>query len=449
MTDNSFEKELAQYYKNTSKAKDYYELACKYLPGGTTRTLSFFQPYPPFIKRGVGCKIIDVDGNERIDFFNNATSLILGHVHPAVMKAVQEQLVLGTAFHAPTLFEVELARMLCDRISSVERVRFTNSGTEAVMMAIRAAKAFTGKNKIGKMEGGYHGISEYASVSVHPDLSKAGPTPLPKSLPDSYGISENILREVVVMPFNNAEAIERIVKNEKDNLACIIVEPMMGTGGIIPAKKGFLSDLRRITKENGILLIFDEVQTFRHSQGGAQELHGVIPDLTVLGKLIGGGFPIGAVGGKKETMSVFDSSSGKAKVPHGGTFNGNPISMVAGLATLNQLTKQTFNHLSKLGGELRQGLSFLFDRYQYKVRVTGETSFFKIHFTDQEITDYRSAQKGVNKEEQRKIFFHLLNRGIFLESQIRGCLSVPMEKEEINILLDRVEDYLKKQKGIK
>ena len=171
----------------------------------------------------------------------------------------------------------------------------------------------------------------------------------------------------------------------------------------------------------------------------------MIPDLTALGKIIGGGFPIGAVGGKAEIMSVFDSSSGRAKVPHGGTFNGNPISMVAGLATLNLLTEQTYSHLSALGEELRKGLSFLFDRYHYRARVTGETSFFKTHFTDQEITDYRSAQKGVNKEEQRKMFFYLLNRGVFIESQARGCLSVPMGKAEIAILLDRIEDYLKKR----
>jgi glutamate-1-semialdehyde 2,1-aminomutase len=262
------------------------------------------------------------------------------------------------------------------------------------------------------------------------------------------GISACTMSEVVVMPFNDAEAIDQIVKRERDNLACIIVEPMMGAAGIIPARKGFLHDLRRITRENDVLLIFDEVQTLRHSWGGAQEMHGVLPDLTALAKIIGGGFPSGAVGGNAEIMSVFDSSGGRAKVPHGGTFNGNPVTMAAGLATMKQLTRKTFTHLSRLGEELRRGLSGLFDRYGCRARVTGETSFFKVHFTDQEVVDYRSARKGVNKEEERKIFFHLLNRGIFVESQIRGCLSVPMEKAEIHALLDAMEDYLKKQKGI-
>jgi len=448
MADDFLAKELKEYYRKTPRARRFYQTACRYLPGGTTRTLSFFQPYPLFIESGRGCKLFDVDGNERIDFFNNATSLILGHANPAVVKAVRERAKLGTAFHAPTMHEVELARLLCERIPSVERVRFMNSGTEAAMMAIRAAKAFTGKNKIGKMEGGYHGSADHAYVSVHPDLTQAGPATSPLSLSDSMGISACTLSEVVVMPFNDAEAIEQIVKREKDDLACIIVEPMMGAAGIIPARKGFLQDLRRITRENDVLLIFDEVQTLRHSWGGAQEMHGVLPDLTALAKIIGGGFPSGAVGGKAEIMGVFDSSGGRAKVPHGGTFNGNPVTMAAGLATMKQLTRKSFVHLSRLGEELRRGLSGLFDRYGYKARVTGETSFFKVHFTEQEVVDYRSARKGVNKEEERKIFFHLLNRGIFVESQVKGCLSIPMGRAEVHALLEAMEDYLKKQRNV-
>ena len=439
------EKELKEYYRRNKKARQFYDRACRYLPGGTTRTLSFYQPYPLFIQKGAGCRIYDVDGNARIDFFNNATSLILGHAHPAVVKAVLERVKLGTAFHAPTLQEVEMARLLCERIPSVKRVRFTNSGTEAAMMALRAAKAFTGKNKIGKMEGGYHGSADHAYVSVRPDVSKAGPAFAPRSLSDSLGISPKTMSEVVVMPFNNAEAIARIVSKERKNLACIIVEPMLGNAGIIPPKKGFLKNLRRITRDNDVLLIFDEVQTFRHSSGGAQALHGVIPDLTALAKIIGGGFPIGAVGGKAEIMSVFDNSGGKAQVPHGGTFNGNPVTMAAGLATMKHLTPKSFAWLAELGNELRQGLTALFDRYGYKARVTGETSFFKIHFTDQEVFDYRSALRAVNKEEEKKIFFYLLNRGIFLESQLRGCLSVPMGKAEIHALLNGIEDYLRHQ----
>jgi glutamate-1-semialdehyde 2,1-aminomutase len=437
------EQELKEYYRRNKKAKLFYQRSSKYLPGGTTRTLSFFSPYPLFIQKGSGCKIFDVDGNARIDFFNNATSLILGHANPAVVKAVRERVKLGTAFHAPTEYEVEMARLLCERVPSVERVRFMNSGTEAAMMALRAAKAFTGKSKIGKMEGGYHGSADHAYVSVHPDLSEAGSALSPASVSDSAGISAETMKEVVVLPFNNPEASEEIVRRERDNLACVIVEPMMGAAGNIPAKREFLRELRRITRENDVLLIFDEVQTFRHSFGGAQALHGVTPDITALGKIIGGGFPVGAVGGKAEIMSVFDSSGGKAKVPHGGTFNGNPVTMAAGLATMKQLTRSSFAHLARLGNDLRSGMTSLFDRYGYKARVTGETSFFKIHFTDEEVVDYRSACGGVNKEEEKRIFFHLLNRGFFLESSVKGCISMPMEKREIHALLNAMEDFLK------
>ena len=434
---------LDQYSKTTPKSMSYSKQAMQYLPGGVTRTLSFFQPYPPYIDRGEGCRIIDVDGNERIDFFNNATSLILGHAHPAVVDAVQARSTKGTAFHAPTVLELELAKILCERIPSVESVRFNNSGTEACMFALRAAKIFTGKKKIGKFEGGYHGTSEYVSVSVHPDLSKAGPAESPHSVPDAPDISENILKEIVVMPFNNIDAVEKIVKREKDNLACVIVEPMMGSAGIIPAKKGFLSDLRRITEENEILLIFDEVQTFRYSLGGAQEVYKVTPDLTTFAKIIGGGFPVGAVGGKREIMGVFDSSSGKARLPHAGTFNGNPVTMAAGIATLQQLTADTFVRLNNLGEELRKSLSDLMQRYNYKGCVTGETSFFKIHFTDEQVYDYRSAIKGRHKKEQLQLFFHFLNQGIFLDLQIRGNISIPIGSQETQHLLNVFEDYLK------
>lgn len=445
MSENLREQLLEKYCQITPKSRIYSESARNYIGGATTRDLTFFEPYPPYIVRGEGYRIIDVDRNEWIDFFNNATSLILGHANPEVVKAVQEQVAMGTAFHGPTILEVELAKLICERIRSVARVRFTNSGSEAVMMALRVARAFTGKNKIGKFEGGYHGICEHMSVSVHPDLSRAGRAEAPKSVPESPGVSKNILKEVVVMPFNKSYAVEKIVKKEKDDLACIIVEPMLGAAGIIPAKKGFLNDLRQITEETGVLLIFDEVQTFRQSWGGAQELANITPDLTVLAKVIGGGFPVGAFGGKKEIMEVFDSSKGKFHIPHGGTFNGNPVTMTAGIATLMQLTRQSYLRLNELGEELRRGLSELIQQYNYKGCVTGETSFFAFHLTDQEIWDYRDAIKCVNKVEQEKLFFHFLNGGIFLASTLRGNLSMPMGKPQIHKLLNVFEDYLAKR----
>lgn len=439
-------KDLSETYRqNTARSREYHWYATNYLPGGVTRTLAFFAPYPPYIDRGEGCRLIDVDGNVRLDFFNNATSLILGHAHPAVVEAVRKRVVLGTAFHAPTLMEVELAKRMCERIASVERIRFTNSGTEAAMMAIKAAKVFTGKKKIAKFEGGYHGTSDYASISVHPDPTQAGPSESPWSIAESADISESVLNEMVVLPFNNSDAAEKIIKREKDHLACVIVEPMMGSAGIIPAREGFLSDLRTITQDSDVLLVFDEVQTLRHSWGGAQALCKVTPDLTVFAKLIGGGFPVGAVGGAEAVMDVFNSSSGSARLPHGGTFNGNPLTMSAGIATLDQLDPKSYERLNALGETLRNGLSGLMENYHYTGRVTGEASFFMIHFTDEPIYDYRTALKGVDREEAAKLFLYFLNHGIFMESRIRGCLSTPMGEAEIGKLLNVFEDYLKKR----
>lgn len=367
------DEETTSYQNTTRKSENLYNEAKKYLPGGITRVQHFFEPYPLYIERGEGCYIIDVDGNSRIDFFNNATSLILGHCHPSVVKAVSEQILKGTAFHGPTSQTTELAKLICERIPSVEKIRFTNSGSEATLLAIQLMKAFTGKNKVAKFEGGYHGFHEYASISVKPPVELAGDADEPKSVPDGLGVSEDILKNVVVLPYNNIDAVEKIVKKHKGDLAGIIVEPMMGSAGAISGRKQFLWDLRQLTSDNNLVLIMDEVQTFRFSMGGAQALYNIMPDLTTLGKIIGGGFPVGAVGGRDDIMSLLDSTSGKPKIRHAGTFNGNPITMVAGLATLKELTPMVFKKLSDLCNALRVGLREIFERYSIPAQVTGNT----------------------------------------------------------------------------
>ena len=437
------DEENKNFQKMMPESESLFNEAKKYLPGGTTRTLHFFEPHPVFIDRGEGCYITDVDGNSRIDFFNNATSLILGHCHPSVVKAVSEQLKKGTAFHGPTSHITELAKVICERIPSVEKVRFTNSGSEATLLAIQLAKSYTGKNKIAKFEGGYHGSHEYASVSTHPPLELAGDPNEPNSVPDASGISDDILNSVVVLPYNNINAVEKIIAKHKDELSCILVEPMMGAAGIIPARREFLSGLKEVALRSQMLLIFDEVQTFRFSMGGAQEWYGVMPDLTTLGKIIGGGFPIGAVGGRGEVMDLLDSSGGRPRIPHGGTFNGNPISMVAGLATLRELTPNVFERFSELGHEIRKGLRNVFQKYRLPAQVTGEASFFAIHLKEGEISDYRSVVRGANQKLRREMFLFLINHGIFCDSSLRGVLSTPMTMKEINIFLNCVEDFLK------
>jgi glutamate-1-semialdehyde 2,1-aminomutase len=431
--------ETARYQETTIRSKSLYTEALKYLPGGNTRMLHFFAPYPLFIERGKGCMIFDVDGHSRIDFHNNATGLILGHCHPVVVRAVAEQAARGASFHMPTIHITELARILSERIPSVDSIRFTNSGTEATRLAIELAKAFSGKKKIAKFEGGYHGCNEY-NVSVLPPLELAGDPDQPKAVPDSGGLFDEDVRNIVVLPYNRINAVEKIVKKYKDELAGIIVEPMQGTGGIIPATPEFLSGLRQLTHENNLILIFDEIQTFRFSEGGAQESYDVIPDLTVLGKIIGGGYPVGAVGGKKEIMNLLDSTQGKPAVMHHGTFNGNPVTMAAGAATMKALGPDEFAALAATGSRVRQGLTDICQRCDIPAQVTGEASFFKIHSKTGNIIDYRSAVTGTNKSFERMLFLYLINRGILTSATLRGVTSIPMTDKDINKLLETVEE---------
>jgi glutamate-1-semialdehyde 2,1-aminomutase len=435
-------REMVQFESNNSRSKFLFQEALKYLPGGNTRILHYFDPFPVFIDRAEGCVVTDVDGNSRIDFHNNATVLILGHADPSVVSAVADQIRRGASFHGPTENIAELAKILCERVPSIESVRFTNSGTEATRLAIEIAKAFTGKSKIAKIEGGYHGCNEY-NVSVHPELELAGDPLEPLAVPDSQGISREFLDNIILLPFNNLNAAERLLKKHKDELSGVIVEPMLGAGGVIPADREYLMGLRELTRAQDMLLIFDEVQTFRFSLGGAQQFYNVVPDLTALGKLIGGGYPVGAVGGKTQIMALLDSTQGKPRISHHGTFNGNPVTMAAGVATLNKLTPQIYEDLAAKGTMIRNGLANIFQHYGIAAQVTGEASFFKIHSKPGKIYDYRSAAEDTNLDLEKAIFLYLINRGINISATIKGVTSLPMTGQEINVLLNTLEDLFK------
>ena len=345
----------------------------------------------------------DLDGNVRLDFYNNATSLIFGHAYPPVVAAISDQASKGTAFAIPTEPEVALAQLLAARIPSVEQIRFTNSGTEGVLFAIRAARAFTGREKIAKFEGGYHGTADHVSISVTPDLAFTGDPRQPRPVPASAGITRNTVDDVVILPFNDLEGTTALITAHQDELAAVIVEPILGSCGYVPAKREFLQGLRDLTKRLGMLLIFDEVQTFRLSAGGAQALLDIIPDLTVLGKIIGGGLPVGGVGGRSDVMAAFDATAGAPKIPHAGTFNGNPVTMRAGLATLWDLTPAVYERLNQMGDEFRQRVQALCSRYGVPVQVTGEGSLFGIHWSAEPVTDYRSSARA-NKSLSRNSF---------------------------------------------
>lgn len=364
------------YPDTNSKSKALYDRALTSLPGGNTRTTVFMKPYPIYAARGEGCRVFDVDGNELIDCINNFTSLIHGHGHPALIEAARRQLALGSAFGMPTESEIDLAELLAARLPSVDQVRFANSGTEAVMMALKAARAFTGRPKIAKCEGAYHGSYDYAEVSLDPKPADWGGN-APVSVAYAKGTPDNVLADVVTIPFNDIEGAVSLIRQHGHDLACVLVDPMPNRAGLVPADKAYLEALRQATREAGALLIFDEVISFRLGYHGAQGLWGIDPDLTTLGKIIGGGFPVGAIAGKREIMAVFDPRHGKPSLPHGGTFSANPVTMRAGLAAMELLDRNAFARLDAIGEEVRKGINDAFRRHGVPGSAVGLGSLLK------------------------------------------------------------------------
>src|ERR1051325_151998 len=345
-----------------SKSAALFAQAQGVMPGGNTRTTVYMAPYPPYAASGDGCWITDVEGDRRLDCLNNYTALIHGHAHAEIVEAATRRLALGSSFPLPTPEEVELAALLCDRLPGAEPFRFTNSGSEAVMMAIKAARAFTGRPKIAKCEGAYHGSYDYAEVSLDPPPEAWGRNS-PVSFAYARGTPDNVLADVITIPFNDAEAAVSLIREHGSELAAVLVDPMPNRAGLVPADKAYLEALRSVTRDIGALLIFDEVITFRLGYRGAQGLWEIDPDLTTLGKIIGGGFPVGAVAGRKEFMAVFDPRHGKPALPHGGTFSANPVTMRAGLAAMELLDDAAFARLDAMGKAGRAGIGGAFRRH--------------------------------------------------------------------------------------
>lgn len=405
-------------------------------------------PYPFYVESGHGCMVVDVEGEERIDFINNLTSLVLGHANEAVVAAVTQQARRGSAFAWPTESEVRLAEIITGRVPSVHQIRFTNSGTEAVMVAVKAARAYTGRRKIAKFEGCYHGAYDYVEVSLDPALDQGGDRRTPSPVLYSPGASPGILDDVVVMPFNDIDATDAILEREKDSVAAVIVDPMPNRPGLIPPRPGFLPALREITHRHGMLLISDEVISFRLSHGGAQPIFGFDADLTTFGKVIGGGYPVGAVGGPSRVMSVFDPREGKPPMPHYGTFNANPMTMAAGIATMEQLSPESFDHINSLGDAVRSSLNEVFRRDGFDAQVTGMGSLFRILMTSQPIVDYRSTLVSPDRRAlYGDLYVGLLARGIAMTNTGLGCTSVPMTMREVDTLVAAVKDWVREKQG--
>ncbi len=440
-TQVKLQQEIDRFVRSTPVSQSKQAEAQKYLPGGSSRGTAFFDPYPHFIERGEGHYIYDADGNRLLDFMINATSLILGHAHPDVTAAIQEQAARGTAFTGPTDPQVRLAKILTERVPSLDLIRFTNSGTEGTLMAIRAARAYTRRQKIAKFEGGYHGAHEYVSVSVRPPAEKldpSGPTPIA----EHPGLPDSILEQVIVLPYNNLDWCERVLRESAGEVACLIMEPVVSSFGYLPGDIEFLQGLRDLTTELGIVLIYDEVQSFRIAPGGAQETLGVVPDMTSFGKIIGGGTPVGAFGGRADIMELFDPTSGAA-IPHAGTFNANPVTMAAGEVVMNHLTPEVYDRMNALGGELRAKLRAVFDEFEVPAQVTGIGSLFGIHFTSEEIRDYRSV---VNSDQtmRKALFTGLLNEGILLQTGAAGAMNSLTATDDIDTLVDATRSVVER-----
>lgn len=414
-------------------SQELFEESKKIIPGGVSSPVRAFKPYPFFVAKGEGSHIYDVDGNNYIDHCLAYGPLILGHADKTVVSDLTNQLTMGTAYGAPTENEIKLSREVINRIPSAEMVRFTNSGTEATMSAIRVARGFTKRDKIVKFEGAYHGAHDYCLVKGGSGAA---------CLPDSLGIPVDTTKNTLTVPFNDEEALTELMEKEGENIACIIMEVVMGNIGCVEPKDGYLEFLRKITEENGIVLIFDEVITgFRLAIGGAQEYYGVTPDMTTLGKIVGGGLPMGAFCGKKEIMELVAPNG---PVYQAGTFSGNPISVQAGLSTLKQLNKDFYTSLNKKGEFLRSNIRDIVDELSLDISPVGLGSMFQIYFNPNEVTNYAEAQES-DSERFLVYFRQLLKEGVFIPPSQFECnfISSAHEMEDLEKTANAIRESLK------
>lgn len=390
------------------KSHTLYKKAQGIIPGGVNSPVRAFRAVggaPLFIEKAKGSKIYDADGNAYIDYVLSWGPFILGHSHPAVIKALKKAIDKGTSYGAPTALEIKLAELVLKAYPSMQKIRMVNSGTEATMSAIRVARGFTGRDKIIKFEGCYHGHADGLLV-------KAGSGATTFGVPDSPGVPASCAQNTITLPFNNIRAVENVIKAEWKSIACVIVEPVVGNIGCVLPREGFLDALRKLTARHGIVLIFDEVMTgFRVAFGGAQSYYGIKPDMTCLGKVIGGGLPVGAYGGKKAIMSMV---SPEGPVYQAGTLSGNPLAMTAGIETLGILSKKNvYKNLEQTGAHLEYGLKNAAQTAGVETRFYRAGTMFCMYFTNRDVYDYTTA-KTADTERFAKFFSRMLNRSIYL-----------------------------------
>jgi len=424
---------------NKNGSKKAFEESQRYLPGGVNSPVRAFGAVggePIFVRAGKGARIEDVDGNSYIDYVCSWGPLILGHAHPAVIKALEERLPLGTSFGIPTTLETDLAKKVVQAVPSIDRVRFVSSGTEAVMSAIRLARGYTGRSKIIKFVGCYHGHSDSLLV-------KAGSGAATFGSPDSPGVPEGLTRETLVLPYNNAGAVEKAMDDHGDQMAAVILEPVAGNMGVVPPADGFLESVREVTRKHEALLIFDEVITgFRLGMGGAQARYGVVPDLTCLGKVVGGGLPVGAFGGRDEIMSRL---SPEGAVYQAGTLSGNPLAMQAGLVTLQEIGREGFfQELNRKAEGFIQGLKDVVQEEGAPVQIQSVGSMFTVFFQQNPVVDFATADQ-CDREQYARFHQELLSRGIYWPpSQLETCfVSWAHQEDDLSKTLEKVREVFR------
>ncbi len=414
-----------------------YDRARAVMPGGSTRAAVWLDPYPPYIARGEGAYVYDVDGTEYLDLTNNLGVLIHGHAHPEVVAAVRDQTGLGSCFALPTASEVDLAELICGRVAGFERIRFINTGSEAVGLALKIARSFTGRSKIVKLEGIYHGSNDFAEISNYSTPDNWGNTPA--AVPTVRGTPQGLLDSVLVTPTNDLAAAEALLADQAGEIAAVIVDPVPPRAGMQPLDAEFVEGLRKITRELGILLIYDEVIAFRFGHGGAQTRFGGEPDLTALGKIIGGGYPVGAVAGSAEVMEATARDVGSS-----GTFTANPVTMRAGHASMSLLTPERFQALDALGERVLAAANGLLKEAAITGQVCGTGSIASIYFHDRDVRDYRSYYKQP-QEAAASSAFHLamLKRGVLIAPTATCFFSTAVTAADEDRFLSAFQDSLK------
>ncbi len=428
---------------NRSKSEELFSRAQSVMPGGVNSPVRAFKAvggHPLFIKKGQGARITDVDGSEFIDYVSSWGPLIFGHAHPEIVEAICHQAGLGTSFGAPTKLEIILAEKVVQAVPSMDVVRMVNSGTEAVMSAIRLARGITGRDKILKFEGCYHGHADSMLVKAGSGLMSLG-------IPECPGIVADLAKNTLTLPYNDSSSVDNLFAEQGDEIACIIVEPIAGNMGVVPPQPGFLQTLRDVTRRSGTLLIFDEVISgFRVGLGGAQELYDILPDLTCLGKIIGGGLPVGAYGGTKEIM---DQVSPTGSIYQAGTLSGNPLAMAAGIKMLELLSAPgVYEDLEAKSEKLCAGFKDNVQKLGIHARFTRVGAMFSMFFTSEEIVDFHSV-KTCDTEFFKRYFNAMLDAGIYIApSQFEsGFMSAVHTQDDINQTIEANFVALKKARG--